>query len=115
MSSEKTFKKLKQIPLEDMIIKLDGITRPPPIYFLGSKEFTRNDYYSDLQFYFQRIRTLEENGWTVEEFLLTLEKRSIVAQIDEYNRQFPFPAELLERARIFFPNLHFEPAKINLE
>lgn len=115
MSQAKTFNKLKQPPLEKMLDMLCEIKRPPPVYSLGSVTHSRDDYYSEIQYHLERVMLLEQHGWKYDEFSLALEKRSILAQIKEFNNNTEFPMELINRAKKFFPNAKFTEASIELE
>jgi hypothetical protein len=115
MNEEKTFNKLRQIPILEMIDKLEAIKKPSPIYRLGDSIVSSDSYYSEMMFHHERVALLAENGWEFEEFCLILEKRSILEQISVYNVESKFPMELVERAKRFFPNARFVQASIELE
>ncbi len=115
MSQKKTFNKLRQPPLEEMVEKLNALQKPPPVYILGSAAHVRDDYYTDIQFHLERVMLLEKHGWNYKDFLMALEKRSILEQIKEFNDNSQFPTELVDRAKRFFPNAKFTQASIELE
>ena len=115
MSQKKTFDKLRQPPLEEMVEKLNALQKPPPVYVLNGIAHIRSDYYPDIQLYLERIELLDNNGWDYKDFLLALEKKSILEQIKEFNDNTQFPTELVDRAKRFFPNAKFTQASIELE
>lgn len=113
---EKTFRKLKQTPFEDMgplMMQAVRSFHAPMISFPNGSVFESKKH--ELVYHYQRLKCLEENGWTLEEFVLEAEKRNIVKAIEQYNLDNAFPMELVERAKEFFPNARFTPAKIELE
>jgi hypothetical protein len=114
-TEEKTFRKLKQTPFQDMDELLQEATRSthPPIFTLSNQTFESRKH--ELVRHYQRLKCLEENGWTLEEFVLEAEKRNIVKAIEQFNQDNTFPMELVERAREFFPNVKFIQASIELE
>ena len=114
-TEEQTFDKLRQLPIDKMLDMLGDIEKPSPIYSLGHSAHPRTDYYSDIQFHLERIKLLEDHGWKYEDFLLALEKRSILEQIKDFNDNNQFPSELVNRAKRFFPNAKFTQASIELE
>ena len=115
MSQKRTFDKLKQPPLSEMLEMLYAIKKPPPVYILGGTAHARDDYYADIQFHLERVMLLEQHGWKYEEFFMALEKRSILEQVKEFNDNIQFPTELIDRAKRFFPNAKFTQASIELE
>lgn len=116
MSAEdKTFNALRRIPVEDVLILLSDIKHPVASRFiLGQHDCIRADYFEDIAFHLERVKIIEESGWTVMDFFLALEKRSIVNLINDYNASISFPQELIDRAKRSFPNLKFVHAKIDL-
>jgi len=114
-SQKRTFDKLKQPPLDEMIDKLNALLKPAPVYVINGIHHIRSDYYPDIQLYLERIQLLDDNGWDYRDFLLALEKRSILEQIKEFNDNTQFPTELVDRAKKFFPNAKFIQASIELE
>jgi len=115
MSKKRMFDKLRQIPVGEMLEKLHEIRRPSPAVRLGEITKLRDDYYTDIQFHFERVKLLEKHGWKYEEFLLELEKKSILDLIRTFNDNTQFPTELVDRAKKFFPNAKFIQASIELE
>jgi hypothetical protein len=114
IQEEKTFRKLKQTPFEE----LDGFlaaahTKHPPIFQLGTGAFESRKH--ELVRHYERLKCLEEHGWTLEEFVLEAEKRNIVRAIEQYNQDNTFPMDLVNRAKEFFPNARFIQASIELE
>jgi hypothetical protein len=81
----------------------------------GTIVHERTDLFPELSYNLEVIRTLELNGWNVEDFYLATEKKYITNMIDSYNTEIRFPQELLDRALKSFPNVKFIHAKIELE
>jgi hypothetical protein len=115
MDEERTFNKLRQTPVEEMLVLLDRIPRPAPLFAFNDNMFNRSEFFPEITFYLERVALLKEHGWTVEEFYLALEKSAIMALVKKYNETTQFPQEFLERAKRSFPNLKFTPAKLELE
>jgi len=115
MSQKRTFDKLKQPPLSEILDMLYAIKKPSPVYILGGTAHARDDYYADIQFHLERVMLLEQHGWTYEEFFMALEKRGILEQVRDFNDNMGFPAESIDRAKRFFPNAKFTQASIELE
>lgn len=119
MDEKDTFRKLKQIPYIDMAEKIDikNFKSPvAPIYKLGSKSFESTQFYNrELSIHYWRMKTFEENGWTFEEFMIEGEKKAIIDQVEEFNKEYQIPVDLIERARTFFPNAKFVHAHVELE
>jgi len=119
MTEKRTFDKLRQIPLEEMRTKLENMPRMPPMFpgagMIGSSGVLhRADYYSEINYYHERIRLLKENGWEFEEFGMALEKQAVLDMIRDFNDTVQFPQEILDRAKRFFPNAKYTPAGIEL-
>jgi hypothetical protein len=112
---QKTFNKLRRPPLQEMVEILQNIKLPPPMFSLGGSVCERKDYFSEVNFYLERIKLLKDNGWDPEEFYLELEKRSIFEIVREYNQSVEFPTEILERVKRIFPDAVFTKAEIKLE
>lgn len=112
---QKTFDKLRRIPFAEMLDKLTNMKMPPPLIQVGGKILERHSFYKDTSKFFDQLRLLAENGWDFEEFALELEKKTIRDLVDECNNSISFPQEMLDRAKVFFPNVCFTPAKITLE
>lgn len=120
MDEEDTFRKLKRIPFADMHQQvLDSYNSPPsisPVYKLGSSVVERSKFYHPMMNrHFDFIRILEEGNWTVDDFAFECEKKAIIEQVEEYNQSIEFPQDVIDRAKQFFPNLKFTPAKLELE
>lgn len=129
-NESKTFRALKRNSIEDMIELYQDARVPysPDVYVgsgssygghvVGVGNITINT--SDLRpreliLHHIRIKLLEENGWTFDEFIMAIEKRAIVYEVKMHNNSIQFPSELLNRARQFFPNLKYTEAKLELE
>jgi len=107
---EKTFDVLRRPDIDTMLEKLKDITTvKSSVNFRNGPEMV-----PDIVTTYEKIKCLESNGWEFEEFVLALEKRAILAQVDEYNRD-RFPSDLLNRVRKFYPNAVFLEARIELE
>lgn len=117
MSEDKTFNRIRRCSLEEMITHLNNIIKPPPIISMGNVCYERSEFYSELNFYFERIRCLQEYGWEIEDFYVELEKQSILHLVNEFNTSVSagFPQLIMDRAKKIFPNFKFIPAKIELE
>lgn len=131
MSEEKTFKKLKQLPYEDMLeIYYQEIEKKPvpPVVNLGLNSTVDPNTFEKLGTLYTKdyrppslvrldtqLRILKENGWELEDFMLEVEKRAIIHEVNVHNNNIRFPEELLQRAKHFFPNMKFTEAKLELE
>lgn len=120
-NEDRTFNKLKQIPLEEMKEKLSKLSKPAPAYQFHSNfnmppvSILRNEYYPDIVLHYDRVKLLNDNGWEFEEFVFALEKIAILSIVKEFNGSIVFPLELIERAKTFFPNVKFTAASITLD
>jgi hypothetical protein len=120
MKEEDTYRKLKQIPWTEMNERLDPRNYkqllPGPVYALGSLTVEASKYYNrELDIHSWRMTLLAKYGWTFEEFMLEGERRAIIDQVKEINGQLALHNELVERAKVFFPNLKLVQASIELE
>lgn len=113
MDEDDTYRVLRRTPFDELQQFLDAIPRLPPIFSLGGEPFESRKH--ELVRHYEKIKCLEKQGWTLEEFVLESEKRNIIAAIDQYNKDNSFPMDLVERAKEFFPNAKFTQAKIELE
>lgn len=113
---QKTFDKLRQTPIDDMVKIVESIKRPPPIFTLGGHApFERTHFYPEVVFYLERMACLKEHGWEPDDFYMELEKRSIIQMVEEYNNNLAFPQDFIDRVKKIFPNVKFTPAKLELE
>jgi hypothetical protein len=110
---DKTYNVLKRIPWEEMDEHLRNLPRHTAVYNFSGNVFESRK--NELVRHYERIKLLEENGWSFETFVLEAERRNIIEAINEYNKENAFPLELVERAKEFFPNARFTQAKIELE
>jgi len=114
-----TYKTLRRIPLEEMeaLVEVKNFKPTvPPVYRLGGAGHDASEYYRrDLDIQTWRNKLLEKNGWTFEDFVVELERRAIVLQVAEFNRENQIPYEIMDRARQYFPNVKFVHAKVELE
>lgn len=121
MTEEDTFRKLVRIPFDEMyerVINLldNNTTGISPVYKLGSVMVDRNAFYHPLVVrHYAYIKELESGNWTIDEFTIECEKYAIKQQVQIYNESIEFPVELIDRARQFYPNIKFTPAKLELE
>lgn len=120
MNEDNTFKKLRRTPFSEMREVLDeGLNKTPntlqPLYKIGNREITRSTYYDNTMlrhYYLERI--LSEHGWTIIDFITETEKYAIKEQVEIVNQEFNLPNTVVERAKEFFPNLKFIPARLEL-
>jgi len=112
-TEEKTFNKLRRTPFEEMETHLDSVPKYPPVFNLSGQIFETRKH--EIVRLYQKIKILEKHGWTLEDYVLEIEKRNILYAIDQYNKDNSFPQELVDRAKEFFPNARFTQAKIELE
>ena len=109
MSEDDTFKVLKRIPHSDMMDKIVAIPRLSPVVSLGGMGIQTKDLYPDILRHYEIIKTLEENGWTFDDFCVEAERKAIVRAVDLYNQQLEFPHELIDRAKKLLPDVKFTP------
>jgi len=114
-----TYKVLKRIPLNEMedLVDINNFkSAVPPVYRLGGSAHDSSTYYRrDLEIQIWRNKTLEKHGWTFDEFVTELEKRAILVQVAEFNRDNQIPYEIMDRAKQYFPNVKFVHARVELE
>lgn len=117
MSEDKTFDKLRRVPLHEMLVILRESKSPVarPVLQLGGTVIEQSSLYMQLMRNYNWIQILKENGWDYHEFLLEVEKDTLKNHIDTYNDSIEFPEGLIEHAKEFFPNIKFTPAKIEFE
>jgi len=119
MNEDDTFKKLKRTPYYEMREKIDlsnFTSRIPSVYKLGSLIVESTKFYNrELSIHYWRTKTLEENGWTFEDFVLEGERLAILDQVAEFNKENQLPQEIIDRAKVFFPNVRFVHAHVELE
>lgn len=131
MNEEATFKKLKQLPYDEMLkIYNESVEKPgiPPIMNVGTGGnidpttfetqgtlYTRDYRPPSLARLATQVKVLKENGWELEDFLMEVEKQSIMHEVETLNKCIKFPEILLQRAKFFFPNMKFTEAKLELE
>lgn len=120
MSQDKTFRKLKQTPIEDMIElmyeqEMSSTSSLSPIYKIGNIVIERDSFYPIYAFRTQQtINLLKSHGWDIDEYCAALEKRAIIEQVQIFNSN-NFHEGILERAKAVFPNMKYTPAKIEFE
>lgn len=119
MDETDTFRRLKRIPHSEMADKVDirnFKAYVAPVYKLGQVSVESSQFYNrELNVHYWRMKTFEENGWTFEEFMLESEKKAILDQVAEFNKENRLPQEFIDRARTFFPNIKFVHAHVELE
>lgn len=120
-TEDDTYRKLVRIPFEEMYERVRNImdndpTKISPVLKLGNVVIERKKYYHPLVVrHYAYIKELEKGNWTVEDFSIECEKKAIIDMVEEYNQSIDFPAEIIYRAKEFFPNIKFTPAKLELE
>ena len=112
---DKTFDKLRQVPHAQMMQKLRELNYPAIILSLGNYASGIDELQNDMIKFDYRNRLFIECGWTYDEFVLKLEKRTIERSIFEYNNKNVLAQGLVDRAKAYFPNAKFIPARIDLE
>lgn len=116
MSESKTFDKLRRIPFLEMRQKLDEQVLPCSVMNLGNIIHEISCLHVDLIKFHMRNKLLIESGWTYEEFVFELEKSAIVHLVGEYNtRCLSHTKELIDRAKIYYPQAKIISARIELE
>lgn len=114
-----TYKVLRRIPLEEIeaLVDINNFkSTVPPVYRLGTGAHDSSSWYRrDLEIQAWRNKILEKNGWSFEDFVVALERRAIVLQVAEFNKENQIPYEIMDRAREYFPNVKFTHAKVELE
>ena len=114
-----TYKVLKRIPLDEMesLVDINNFRATvPPVYSLGGGAHDSSTFYRrDLEIQVWRDKILKKNGWTFEDFVIELERRAIVLQVAEFNKENQIPYQIMDRARQYFPNVKFVHAKVELE
>lgn len=118
MEQDATYRKLTRIPLDEMEALLDinnFKSLGPPCRAWGEYTYEIGAYWKrDLEIHRWRVSTMEQNGWTFEEFFLEIEKKNIQKLVNDYNARNAVPEDLLARIKEFFPNARLEPAKLEL-
>ena len=112
---ENTFNKLRRLPVPEMLVLLNEIKMPPPMFQISNVVYERSKFYNDISYHYEKVKLLERHGWGLEEFVLEIEKRIILEQVRLFNEDKKFPSEIIERAKRFFPNAKFTEASIELE
>lgn len=121
MNEDDTARRLRRISFDEMYQRVKDImdndpTKISPIYKLGSVVVERTTFYHPLVVrHYAFIKVLEAGFWTLEEFFVECEKKAIIEQVKEFNESLEFPQEIINRAKEFFPDIKFTPAKLELE
>ncbi len=116
MSEEQLFNKLRQTPILEVIELLDKIKRPTSqLLNMSDNIVDSKNYYHNMTHIIEKVKLLNKHGWDIEEFQKELEKMAIISLVDDFNAFIRFPQELIDRAKIFFPNVKFNKASIELE
>lgn len=116
MSESETFNKLRRVPMSEMVQKLNDQVLPASVIGLGSVIQEIPELQTDLVRFQMREKLLTECGWTADEFILELEKMTIGRIVNEFNsKQVVYVKELIQRAKVYYPNAIFTPARIDLE
>ena len=114
---EETFKRLRRIPLDELIERLREV-KPfvlPPDPFNGPRHSPKNRLQIDVSTFTKRVQVIEDAGWTVEDLDRELEKQFVLDWVNEFNQNITVPQEVLDSARRYFPHVKFIPARIELE
>lgn len=113
---EQTFNKLRQHPIDEVLDHLRKLTMPPSLMAIGSNVVDRNTLFPDIVFHFERIELLKKYGWSLEEFVLGIEKRAIIMAVKMHTDSIgDIPIELINRATAVFPKFRIIPARIEFE
>lgn len=116
---DKTYNTIRRIPLDEMEKKIDirnFNSFLPPVIAIGDFIADTATYYRrDFEIERWRKKLLNDNGWTLEDLSIALEKRAITNLISDYNSKNKIPPELLNRVKEFFPNARFSQARLDLE
>ena len=118
MDEDATYRKLTRIPLDQMEALLDisnfkALGAPTRTW--GEYTYEAGLYWKrDLELHRWRVKTMEQNGWTFEEFFVEIEKRNIQNLVNDYNEKNSVPPDLLARIKEFYPNARLVPAKLEL-
>ncbi len=115
MSEDKTFNKLRRCNLDELEEYISNIKRVPPLISLSGMTYDTRNYLGESQRYIDMIRCIESHGWTIEDYYIALEKRTIRAIVKEYNDNIVFPQEIIDRAKVTFPNIEFRHAVLDLK
>lgn len=121
MNEDDTARRLRRISFDEMYEQVKDImshdpTKISPVYKLGTVVVERTRFYHPLVVrHYAFTQVLEAGHWTLEEFCVECEKRAIIEQVKEYNESLEFPQEIIDRAKEFFPNVRFTPARLELE
>lgn len=112
-----TFRRLKRSTLEEVSKAYSQArTGLSPVYSLGSSMYDISHIRNkELMLHHERLRILEEHGWTFDDFVKESEREAILEEIKLLNASIHFPQELIDRAKKFFPNLKITEARIELE
>jgi hypothetical protein len=120
-TEDDTFRALVKLPFDEVYQKVEEAFKDSnqgisPVYKLGAVVVERRTYYNPMIVrHYTLMKVLEESHRTFDEFALACEKKAIIEQVKEYNDNLEFPQEIIDRARQFFPDLKFTPAKLDLE
>jgi hypothetical protein len=88
----------------------------PPIYKINEQTFERKVHYPETTWIYEKVKMLEEHGWTLEGFTYESEKRAAEFAIKQLNEKFEglIPQDIIDHARKYFPNLTIILPKIDL-
>lgn len=114
-SEQDVYRRLKRCTVDEMLIALQALPRPAAVYNFGGMIISRDNYYPEIALHYARIKCMEDNGWTLEDFYMELEKRAILLMVKDYNDSIEFPQAVIDRAQQLFPNAKFTYARIEFE
>jgi hypothetical protein len=118
MSEKKVFDVLRRKVSYDEMMEIWEKYHPTvnPVYQICSATFERKVNYPDTTFIYEKMKVLEEYGWTLEDLAYESEKRAVQVAIDTMNAELSkVDQSVIDHARKFFPNLRITPPKIELE
>ncbi len=115
MDQQKTFDRLRQTPFEDVLSLLNEMPKHQQLYGIGNNLIELRKYYSELTYMIDIVNFLKLHGWELDEFQIELEKDSIKRMIADFNNSIQFPQDVFDRVKVFFPNMKFTQASIELE
>jgi hypothetical protein len=116
MDDSDTFKRLKRIPLQDMIQLYEAAQHSlSPLYTVAQTTFeTYARRLRSLEVHRMRNKILEDGGWTVDELFAAIEKEAIIDEVAKLNASIELPKDIIDRAKAIFPDMVFHQARIEI-
>jgi hypothetical protein len=110
---------LRRIPVTDMLIKYQSYKLSYNTHAgIGDRRLMAHatDLYRprEVMLHHGRLKLLEEHGWTFDDFIIAIEKNAIIEEVRLHNMNITFPTDLINRAKLFFPDLICHEARIEL-